>query len=450
MTRNAFSLSSTTGRARVAALFSVLLCSSAAAQTAPVVFHGLGDLAGGDFSSTAHAISADGSTVVGESWNADTVQGFRWTETSGLVSVGSLTGPGGDSVASGVSGDGSIVVGQSASTSFAGEAFRWTQATGPVGLGVPAGAQGSAATAISADGAVIIGNYSIMFDSHAFRWTNTDGFSRINNFAGDDASSNALALAADGSVIGGCGGTATDAPLTQATLWSGGGGASLGVLASTAGNSAVQGLSDDGAVAVGWSQSDNGIEAFRWAVDTGLSSLGALPAGMFLSFANAVSADGAVVVGRAYTNTGPVAFIWTSGSGMIPLDQYLADQGVDLTGWSLTEAVGISADGLVIVGNGWNPEGNPEAWIANLRQPDPAGGGGDDEGGDDNGSGGPPTCDHGSHHHQSHGDIHPNRNHPPSPHGRDHRDAMNKFFANAAECRRRRVVAVRGGPARRR
>jgi hypothetical protein len=40
--------------------------------------------------------------------------------------------------------------------------------------------------------------------------------------------------------------------------------------------------------------------------------------------------------------------------------------GLDLAGWTLTEATGVSADGSVIVGNGTNPEGRFEAWIATL------------------------------------------------------------------------------------
>jgi len=43
--------------------------------------------------------------------------------------------------------------------------------------------------------------------------------------------------------------------------------------------------------------------------------------------------------------------------------------GPDLTGWTLTEANGISADGNTIVGYGTNPLGNTEAWIAVIPEP---------------------------------------------------------------------------------
>ncbi|TKJ32311.1 MAG: hypothetical protein CEE38_23425 [Planctomycetes bacterium B3_Pla] len=46
--------------------------------------------------------------------------------------------------------------------------------------------------------------------------------------------------------------------------------------------------------------------------------------------------------------------------------EYHIDYGLDLTGWALTYAQGISADGLTIVGYGTNPAGNIEGWIATL------------------------------------------------------------------------------------
>ncbi|MDH4240689.1 MAG: PEP-CTERM sorting domain-containing protein [Phycisphaerae bacterium] len=45
------------------------------------------------------------------------------------------------------------------------------------------------------------------------------------------------------------------------------------------------------------------------------------------------------------------------------------DGGVDLTGRTLTEARGISEDGLTIVGHGNNPSGNTEVWMATIPEP---------------------------------------------------------------------------------
>ena len=54
---------------------------------------------------------------------------------------------------------------------------------------------------------------------------------------------------------------------------------------------------------------------------------------------------------------------------MQPLKQVLIDQGIDLTGWDLVSARGVSDDGLTIVGFGTNPLGNTEAWIATIPEP---------------------------------------------------------------------------------
>ncbi|MFQ5806090.1 MAG: hypothetical protein ACE5I3_06545 [Phycisphaerae bacterium] len=52
------------------------------------------------------------------------------------------------------------------------------------------------------------------------------------------------------------------------------------------------------------------------------------------------------------------------------LQDVLTDEyGLDLTGWRLSVAYGISADGLTIVGDGQNPNGDTEAWIAHIPEP---------------------------------------------------------------------------------
>jgi uncharacterized membrane protein len=62
----------------------------------------------------------------------------------------------------------------------------------------------------------------------------------------------------------------------------------------------------------------------------------------------------------------PEAYIWDSTNGMRSLQDVLTDEGLDLTGWTLHVAHGISADGKTIVGWGVNPDGNTEAWIAHV------------------------------------------------------------------------------------
>jgi hypothetical protein len=110
-------------------------------------------------------------------------------------------------------------------------------------------------------------------------------------------------------------------------------------------------------------------EAFRWTEAEGMTGLGHLADG-FMSFAHAVSADGGVIVGGAAdpeSSEGSAAFVWEAHRGMRNLQAVLVnDHGLDLTGWILLTATGVSADGRIIVGNGINPNGFYEAWIAEL------------------------------------------------------------------------------------
>jgi probable HAF family extracellular repeat protein len=141
----------------------------------------------------------------------------------------------------------------------------------------------------------------------------------------------------------------------------------LGDLSGGSFNSLAWGISADGSVVVGYGSSANGTEASRWTQGTGMVGLGDLSGGDFYSFAYGVSGDGAVVVGYSSSANGNEAFIWNSTQGMRSLKEVLTnDYGLNLTGWTLTGADGISADGLTVVGRGINPSGNSEAWIARL------------------------------------------------------------------------------------
>jgi hypothetical protein len=140
--------------------------------------------------------------------------------------------------------------------------------------------------------------------------------------------------------------------------------------------STAEAISADGTTIVGqsWGQ------AFRWQSGTGTVGLGLLnPEGsQAYSIALATSADGGTVVGissELICNPFPNcveddrAFVWTPRRGLIELSVELESLGLDLTGWTLAEATGVSADGTVIVGRGINPSGKTEAWIAIVPEP---------------------------------------------------------------------------------
>ena len=128
------------------------------------------------------------------------------------------------------------------------------------------------------------------------------------------------------------------------------------------------GMTRDGRFIVGEATSAAGIEAFRWETGgTGMVGLGDLAAGPHRSVAFDVSADGSVVVGYGTTAFGPRAIVWDATNGVRTVAAILLSAGVTVPeGWTLVETTGISADGHLIVGNGTNPSGQAEGWMARI------------------------------------------------------------------------------------
>lgn len=265
--------------------------------------------------SDATDISGDGTIVVGTAQTASAVNAFRWTQATGMVSLGSLPGGLDISYARGISRNGTTIVGD-AQSSNGTEAFRWTQSTGMVGLGdLSGGFFYSEANAVNDNGSVIVG-YSISSSGpEAFRWTQSTGMVGLGDLPG-------------------------------------------GIFDSVA-----TGVSSDGSVVIGNGRSSSGQEAFRWTEQTGMQGLGFLPGGTF-SKALAISGNGAIIVGSALSSSGGQAFRWTDPTGMRSLKDLLSESGVPLSGFSLTAAGAISEDGTIIVGLGEAPDGSDISWIA--------------------------------------------------------------------------------------
>ncbi|MFQ5634997.1 MAG: PEP-CTERM sorting domain-containing protein, partial [Gammaproteobacteria bacterium] len=155
---------------------------------------------------------------------------------------------------------------------------------------------------------------------------------------------------------------------TQAFRWTVGDGmVGLGDLPGGAAQSTAFDVSGDGNVIVGYSLATAGPEAFRWTAAGGMAGLGDLPGGAFRSFAHGVSANGSIVVGFAESALGDEAFVWTADNGMQRLADILITRGAGgFGGWILTNAMSISDDGTTVVGTGINPDGNREAFVANI------------------------------------------------------------------------------------
>ena len=147
---------------------------------------------GYDASSLATGVTANGTTVVGRKYGADsTDHAFRW-QSGTTTDLGSL---GTNDAVAGVSGDGSVIAGgMVTSTSGGAEVpFRWTQNTGFVRLGTDTGGN---ATAISLDGNTIVGNMN-----GVFRFVNNVGYSLMS--LGTLTGASVRAVSGDGSVMGG-------------------------------------------------------------------------------------------------------------------------------------------------------------------------------------------------------------------------------------------------------
>lgn len=173
------------------------------------------------------------------------------------------------------------------------------------------------------DGSVIVGRGRSGLGFEAFRWTATQGLVGIGDLPGGAFESEARAVSADASVIAGV------------------------------------------------SSSAFGQEAFLWTAENGMVPLGDLPGGSLSSQANAIAYDGSIIVGFGNNMLGDQeAFIWDATNGMRSLKSVLEnDYGLDLSGWRLRDATGISADGQTIVGWGDRQPGASEAWIVHIPEP---------------------------------------------------------------------------------
>lgn len=334
-------------------------------------FQGIGDLPGGAFYSRAFGVSADGSTVVGHSISSNGYEAFRWR--NGIMEpLGDLPGGEFNSFATGVSGDGSVVVGRG-TTANDDHAFRW-EAGALVGLEVAPGYTSSNARKVSRDGHIIagwatIGRICCYSKIEGVSWMNGVPFA-MGDLPGGYFDSAAGDVSAVGSVLGGRS-RSLHSDFYEAFSWTTNGMVPLGDLAGGRFFSEVLGTSGDARVMVGSSASarssqvnDQG-EACRWNNGV-ISPLGDLPGGAFFSYAWAVNDDGSVIVGAGTTDLGREAFIWDAFHGIRNLREVLTnDLDVDLSGWILSEAIAISADGKTIVGEGIH-NGNTEGWIARI------------------------------------------------------------------------------------
>lgn len=255
-------------------------------------------------------------------------------EAMGFISS---TYPGRYVLAYAVSDNGLVAVGMcKTGPPFHVAAFRWTHDTGMQELPF------TEATAVSADGGVVVG-YKTTGPSTAvaIRWTAATGAVQLGYLSGGNLSV-AQGVSNDGTVVVGTSNSTASLYYGQPFRWTASSGlVSLGTINGGTGiQSYCNGLSDDGAIAVGSTPNGSGFqESFRWGTETGMQGLGS--SGLGSNGAYAVSADGSVVVGRnVQDGFSSCAFRWTNATGMYTL----GDCG------SANVARTVSADGEIIGG----------------------------------------------------------------------------------------------------
>jgi probable HAF family extracellular repeat protein len=244
------------------------------------------------------AISYDGAAITGEHpiGNANRFEAFRWTAAQGLKQLPL-------NIASAITADGKMVAGGD----------NWWMTSGQSGIFGPfpgeqdqTEAFGLAGTAEApvAVGAAIKGSGAQGATYHAFRWTPAGGLQDLG--VGDGTQSYATAISADGQVV--VGETLDAFGLNRAFRWTASAGMQdMGTLGGP--ESAALGVSADGTVVVGTSLTNSSTGSsvcFIWTAKTGMQNLLAVlqAAGVHtaddwvtLAVLDGVSADGTVMVG---------------------------------------------------------------------------------------------------------------------------------------------------------
>jgi len=273
-------------------------------------------LPAGYVNSNASAISADGGTIIGSLFTVDPFgtptsrQAARGSRNEGLFFGGLGYLPGGSnasSSANAVSVDGSVIVGVSTSASSEQEAFRWTPATGMVGLGFLPGGTASAANLVSGDGSIVVGSVSFAFDpsrQSAFRWTEAAGMTDLGALPGA-VSASPTAMSPDGRFIVGTSGF-------DAFRWDEAGGMVALPRLPDAQMAMAMAVSDDGAVILGRSFfADGHVDYFIWTAADGSRSLRDILAASGVDVsgwqnlqAEALSGNGNAIVGQGRNPSG--------------------------------------------------------------------------------------------------------------------------------------------------
>jgi len=296
-------------------------------------FTRLPGIGGNDRAGEARAATLTGNVIVGRLLRQGAQRAARWTRVGSGYSP-TLLGPVGGvtpEIALDVSATGNVIVGSTRRTSFGSG---YVAGPGAESMLLPVFLAGEDATTIFANGVSADGNEVAGFgrggttgNQIAVRWRKVSPSTYVAN---------------------------TISTGTNIRLYD-----------------SAQGISADGVFAVGSIQRPPFPSGFttpiRAARNTTPQAVG--PVGQFgLPLCRAASGDGSVIVGDwGFSGS---AFIWNATDGFQFLQDVATDTyGLNLTGWHLDSATGISDDGRTIVGRGTNPFGWEEGFVLFLGVP---------------------------------------------------------------------------------
>jgi hypothetical protein len=393
--RNLSHMNSKSGRLGTFCL--AVLFFAPAFVSAQVTFYGVGDLPGGITQSEVRDTARVGTVlyaVGGSAANAGSTgndTAFLWTSTGGLTALPQLVpGPFNATtavIASAITPDAAYIASRAHfNTATPGQrhAVRVTTATSvqpPLDLGfLPGFPEVSAATAISGDGSVLYGfaRYNNAGQTQAVRYTVAgptvtaipflNVSDNVSSPAGRGTSSNGLVMVGTSTNTVASGGQFIGPGNGAFRYVEGSGVSAIPYLPGGTWNIAVA-LSPDGnlTVVVGDSAVAPYGEVYLYnAATAAITALGTPAAGWGTTNIAGMTADGSVVVIAMGDPFDPVgASFLHNASGWHKVQAIVAGAGVDLTGWSLNNIGGMSADGTRIWGAGQH-NGNTEGFIVEF------------------------------------------------------------------------------------
>jgi hypothetical protein len=287
----------------------------------------------------------------------------------------------------GISGDGRTIIGNEGDSEH--RAVIWTEATGAIYFPNPMlgwnivfdsyvntdgtyfAAWGRVISAL-ADGS---GNPLLLTTrDKAYRYSISGGYQDLGTF-GTSWNMRTSGISGDGNTIVGSSENAPSRsanPIEYAAFkWTASGGltrlanlSTVPLTGSTSPYSIANGISRDGSTIVGASNGDDGfVQGVYWrgATVTGLGYIAGqrvpgTTTGIAIGATNALAAnaDGSVIVGVSYGAVNDLAWRWSAASGMQDLNLVARNASINLNGFILNDAVGVSDNGQFITGNASN------------------------------------------------------------------------------------------------